>query len=135
MILKRSEDNESELIANVRPSAAFDLIPEDDEEEGGSVIVDDLSDVIEEQPAPIKQVNVAARPEEVKKGPQTSIPPPVSGADLIAQLGEFITTPESLLIPAREVYCINDWESLYHRYKPEHIRKEITHLGLISTFL
>jgi hypothetical protein len=53
MILKKSEDNYTELFASVKASAAFELIPEDEEEEGGSVIEDDLSDVIEESPAPV----------------------------------------------------------------------------------
>jgi len=40
---------------------------------------------------------------------------------LIARLGPFINTPELLKKPVTSIEKIEDWEPLYHRYKPENI--------------
>jgi hypothetical protein len=48
------------------------------------------------------------------------------GDDLVSRLGPgIISTPEVLVTPLKEIYLISDWDSLMHRYKPEHIRKAL----------
>lgn len=127
MVLRKNEENDNEMFACLK-ATGFELIPEDDE----SVIEDDLSDALNaepkaEGPAPVHKI------EFLKSwSPQTSIPPPVSGNELIAQLGEFKNNKEVLETPMKEVFCIKDWDSLFSRYKPENIRKPFFCHVLIS---
>lgn len=40
---------------------------------------------------------------------------------MIAKLGPFVNTPESLKKPIIQIERIEDWEPLYHRYKPQNL--------------
>lgn len=64
MVLKKSEDNDNEMVASMR-TGGFALIPEDDGE--SSIIEDDLSDALNPLPRPVDVSQV-----EESKGPSGS---------------------------------------------------------------